>query len=373
MSVMPLALLAFFLFGALLVLPGALFREFAAAFQLDLAQSGAVASALMIGIGLGVLGSGPLADRLPRRSLFVAAALGCCTALGAAAFAASFTQLVLALAVLGAAAGCYETVLNAAVPESQPERAAARLSLAHAAATLGAALGAPALAGVARTFGWSPLLLALALAFFALAVCGARARFPMPASAAEVASAAAPLPLRLLAPLALASCAYVGIEAAFSALLPAYACARGESAAAGSLAISGFWAGLFVARIAFARLALPARARELVLGALMAALLFALGGASSVPSLVLWSAAIGFALGAVFPVLVVLSGDAAPRRRATALALVVAFGSVGGGAIPWLAGAAGGAFGAGAVMFTLAAASTAIALGAVLWAHAARA
>ena len=60
MSVMPLALLAFFLFGALLVLPGALFGEFAAAFQLDLAQSGAVASALMIGIGLGVLAKGPV-------------------------------------------------------------------------------------------------------------------------------------------------------------------------------------------------------------------------------------------------------------------------------------------------------------------------
>ncbi len=369
MSVMPLALLAFFLFGALLVLPGALFGEFAAAFQLDLAQSGAVASALMIGIGLGVLGSGPLADRLPRRALFVVAALGCCAALGAAAFASSFTQLVLALGVLGAAAGCYETVLNAAVPESQPERAAARLSLAHAAATLGAALGAPALAGAARTLGWSRLLSVLAIGFLGVAVCGARARFPMPASAGSLAGAAAPLPLRLLAPLALASCAYVGIEAAFSALLPAFASARGESAAAGSLAISGFWAGLFVARIAFARLALPARARELVLGSLIAALLLALGGAGFVPALVLWSAAIGCALGAVFPVLVVLSGDAAPLRRATALALVVAFGSVGGGALPWLAGAAGGAFGASAVMFTLAAASAAIALGVGLWAR----
>ena len=373
MSVMPLALLAFFLFGVLLVLPGALFSEFAAAFQLDLAQSGGLASALMVGIGVGVLGSGPLADRLPRRPLFVAAALACGASLAVAALAANFTQLLLALGGLGAAAGCYETLLNAAVPEAHPPRAAARLSLAHAAATLGAALGAPALEAAGRALGWSRLLALLALGFAGIALCGAATRFPAPAGAATPASAAPALPLGMLAPLALASCAYVGLEAALSTLLPGYAGALGISAARGSLAISGFWAGLFLARIAFARLALPARAREPVLGAsLAAALLLALGAAGAVSWLALWSTAIGFALGAVFPVLVVLAGDAAPLRRGTALALVVAFGSLGGGALPWLAGAAGGAFGASALMFTLAAASAASAVGVALWARAVR-
>jgi fucose permease len=65
------------------------------------------------------------------------------------------------------------------------------------------------------------------------------------------------------------------------------------------------------------------------------------GALAGLRALELWSAAIGFALGAVFPVLVVLAGDASPRERATALALVVAAGSVGGALLPWLAGKAG--------------------------------
>ncbi|HEY8122249.1 MAG TPA: MFS transporter [Myxococcota bacterium] len=373
MSVMPLALLAFFAFGVLLVLPGALQPVFADAFALDLAQSGGIASALLIGVGAGVVASGPLVDRAARRPLFVGASLACVAALIAAACAASYGALLAAFAALGVAGGCYETLLNAAVPEAFPERAAARLSLAHAAATLGAALGAPLLARAALASGWPATLAALAVLFAGLAALGLVARFPEPPGSAARVVAKAALPLRVLAPLALAACAYVGVETAFSALLPALArvLGAGEQAgwlgfARGSLAISGFWVGLFAARVLFARMSLPARPRELVLGGAAAALLLALGAPLAAQALELWSAAIGFALGAVFPVLVVLAGDAAPPRRATALALVVAAGSIGGGAIPWLAGEAGGALGAGAALAVLAAGSAAIACGAAL-------
>jgi fucose permease len=371
MSVMPLALLAFFAFGVLLVLPGALQPAFARAFALDMAGSGGVGSALMGGIGLGVAASGPLVDRAPRRPLFVAASLACLGALGAAATASSYAALIGAVAALGVASGCYETLLNAAVPEAFPERAAARLSVAHAAATLGAALGAPLLARGASAFGWAPTLGVLAAAFAGLAALGLAARFPAPPRGGVSAAVETPLRLRVLAPLALAAGAYVGVEAGFSALLPAYASARGVAADAGwlgftrgSLAISGFWVGLFAARIAFARLGLPARSREIVLGGGAATLLLALGAALATTRVELWGAAVGFALGAIFPVLVVLAGDATPQRRATALALVVAFGSVGGAAIPWVAGKAGGVLGASAAMFVLAACCAAIALGA---------
>jgi fucose permease len=373
MSVMPLALLAFFAFGVLLVLPGALQPAFARAFALDMAQSGGVASALMIGVGIGVVASGPLVDRAPRRPLFVAASLACVLALAGAAFAPSYAALIAGLGALGAASGCYETLLNAAVPEAFPERAAARLSVAHASATLGAALGAPLLARSASAFGWAATLGALAAAFAGLAALGLGARFPAPPRAAAASAPAAALPLRVLMPLALAAGAYVGVETAFSALLPAVAGALGIANqegwlgfTRGSLAISGFWVGLFTARIVFARLGLPARPRELVLGGAAAALVLALGAALATSWIELWSATAGFALGVVFPVLVVLAGDAAPRRRATALALVVACGSLGGGAIPWLAGEVGGAYGALAAMFVLAAGCAAIAASAAL-------
>jgi fucose permease len=373
MSVMPLALLAFFAFGVLLVLPGALQPAFAQSFALDMAQSGGVASALMIGVGIGVVASGPLVDRAPRRPLFVAASLACLASLACAVFAPSYAALLTALGALGVASGCYETLLNAALPEAFPERAAARLSVAHASATLGAALGAPLLARSASEFGWPATLGVLAAAFAGLAALGLGARFPAPPRATGASAPAAALPLRVLAPFALAAAAYVGVETAFSALLPAYAAALGIAEqpgwlgfARGPLAISGFWVGLFAARIAFARLDLPARPRELVLGGAAAALVLALGAAAATTWIELWGVAVGFALGAVFPVLVVLAGDAAPQRRATALALVVACGSLGGGALPWLAGAAGGAYGAAAAIFVLAAGCAAVAAGAAL-------
>jgi fucose permease len=365
MPLMSLALLAFFAFGAALVIPGALQPHFAEAYSLDLTQSGLVASAFMLGILAGSLAAAPLVDRVPRRPLFVAAVGVCALALLGAGVAPSYALLLSASLLFGAAAGAYETLLNAAVPESQPDRAAPRLALAHAAATVGAILGAPALARLAAAWGSVGALCALAAAFALLAAIGAAASFPAPPAGpgrAPFAASLAALPLRALLPLAIASAAYVGVEASLGVILPPLAAARGLAETSGANAISGFWAGVFLARIAFERLSLPARPRELVIGGGAAALTLAAGALLELGPLALWSGVVGFALGAVFPVLVVLAGDAAPAQRATALALVVAAGSIGGGVLPWIVGEAGLAL----APFVLAAGCTLIALGAAL-------
>jgi fucose permease len=341
MSVMPLALLAFFAFGFVLVLPGALQPALASKLSLGLAQSGLVASALMLGILAGSLASAPLVDRLPRRPLFAVGVGGCALALLGVGSAVSFAALLGAAFALGVASGAYETLLNAAVPESQPERAAPRLALAHAAATLGAALGAPLLASLAGALGVLGAACALTLPFVGLALAAKGAGFPAPPGTRCEGMPPARLPARSLAPLALAAAAYVGVETAISVLLPPLARAAGLATGRGALAISAFWGGVFFARLAFARLALPARRRELVLGSGLAACALLGLAWEGGRALEVWSAAVGFALGAVFPVLVVLAGDAAPQRRASALALVVSAGSLGGGALPWLAGQAG--------------------------------
>ncbi len=365
MPLMPLALVAFFAFGVLLVLPGALQPALAEALGLDMAESARLASALSLGIGVGVLAIGPLADRWPRRWLFAASTALAAALLGAASLATAYSALLGALALLGFAAGCYETLLNAAVPESRPERAAGRLAAVHAAATLGAAIGAPLLGAGAATFGWSVACAWLAAALLALAALGAGARFPapLPRTAHGMSS---PLPARALAPLAAASFAYVGLETALTVLLPPFADSMQLDASRGVNAISGLWIGLMLARVVYARVARSARPREVALGALAAALLLAAGAVFAPRWLELWSAAIGLALGVVFPVLVVLAGDAAPARRASALGWVVAAGSVGGVALPWVAGEAGNALGAPPAIAVLALASTAIAAAAAL-------
>ena len=64
---LPLGFTAFLAFGVVLVLLGASQADLAEALSLDLARSGLLGSVLALGIGVGVVGAGPLFDRYPRR------------------------------------------------------------------------------------------------------------------------------------------------------------------------------------------------------------------------------------------------------------------------------------------------------------------
>ena len=128
-------------------------------------------------------------------------------------------------------------------------------------------------------------------------------------------------------------------------------------------ALSAFWLGLFLARIAFAALRRPAAVRQLRLAGIAGALVLGSGAALPFPPEAL-SRGRARALGVVFPLLVLFAGDAAPARRATAVGLVVAAGSFGGFAVPWAAGALGDRFGTPASLGALGALALAIALAA---------
>ncbi len=354
--------LAFVVFGVALVLPGAVQPALATALGLDLAASGLVASALSLGLGVGVVAGGPLADRLPRRPLFAGAAALAALA-GLALFALpSFAGALAATAGIGFGAGLYETLLNAAIPERRPEAAASRLSLLHACATLGAACGAPALGPFAEAHGFAAAYGALGAAFAALAVLGLAVRFPAPPRARH-ASAGAPLSLAALAPWMGGAFAYVGVETALSVFAVPHAESAGHAAARGMRALSGFWLGLFLARVAFAAWRRPARVPHLRLAGVAGALVLGAGAALPMPPEALFFAG-GLALGVVFPLLVTFAGEALPARRATAVGLVVGAGSFGGFAVPWAVGALGDRFGTHAALGALAALALTIALAA---------
>jgi len=356
------AALAFVVFGAALVLPGAAQPALAAALGLDLAASGLVASALSLGLGVGVVAGGPLADRLPRRPLFAGAAGLAALAGLALPFFSSFAAALAATAGIGLGAGLYETLLNAAVPERRPEAAAARLALLHASATLGAGLGAPALGALAGASGYAPVYGALGAAFASVALLGLAVRFPAPpARSADAAHGA--LSLAALAPWMAGAFAYVGIETALSVFAVPHAEGAGLAPARGMRALSGFWLGLLAARVMFAVLRVPARVAQLRLAGGAGALVIAAGAGLVLPPEALFGAA-GLALGVVFPLLVLFAGDAAPARRATAVGIVVAAGSLGGFAVPWAAGALGDRFGTAASLGMLAALALGIAVAA---------
>ncbi len=357
-SLEALAAFAFLVFGAALVLPGAVQPALETALGLDLAASGLVASALSLGLGVGVVAGGPLADRLPRRPMFVgAAALAALSALALGA-GGPYAGVLAATAGIGLGAGLYETLLNAAVAERAPASAAARLSLVHACATLGAGLGAPALGALAGAHGFSAPYATLGLAFLALATLALPIPFvkkgvgPAPLETRNVNEE--DRPLGELVPLAGGCFAYVGLETALSVFAAPHADGLGHDAARGMRALSAFWVGLFVARVAYAALRRPASPVQLRLAGLAGAvaLVAAAFGRGLAPEATFL--AVGLALGVVFPVLVTLAGEAWPGRRATAVGLVVGAGSLGGLVVPWAAGAIGDRLGPAAAVVSLA-------------------
>lgn len=370
MTLEAVAALAFLVFGAALVLPGAAQPALEAALGLDLAASGLVASALSLGLGVGVVAGGPLTDRCARRPVFVAAAALAALAGLAVPLAPGYAGALAGAAGIGLGAGVYETLLNAAVPERRPAAAAVRLALLHACAPLGAVLGAPLLGALATARGFPAAYGVLGAAFGATALLGLAVRFAPPPvvrlappqhARAGAARAHAPLPLRALAPFALAAFAYVGLETALSVLAVPYAASLGHGAERGTRALSAFWLGLFAARLAFAGLRRPASAGQLrCAGAAGALVLAASGAAGGAPELAF--AAAGLALGVVFPLVVAFAGAAAPERPAAAVGVVVGAGALGGFVLPWLTGVLGDRLGPRAAVAALALAGAAVAL-----------
>ena len=98
----------------------------------------------------------------------------------------------------------------------------------------------------------------------------------------------------------------------------------------------------------------PIDARLLVAAGLAAGLILALATALQLAWIELAVAAVGVALGLVFPVMLVLTAERFSAARGTATGLVVGAGSLGGLAIPWLGGLAGDAGGVSLAMGSLA-------------------
>lgn len=377
MPFLPFGLLGFALFGVMLVLVGASQDEIRAALALDLAAAGGLVSAVMAGIGVGVLLGGPLVDRWPRRPLFCAAAAATGLSLCAISPDLGFWSVFALLAVAGAGGGFFETILNAVAIERYGERSVRALATLHSAASVGAMTAPLAIGWAVHAVAGSDWTLAfrvtgvahLALALLAwTASLGAPSRAAAPDRAAAPAAAQRSVLTRPLVLLCLAAFAYVGVESALTGLaIPYTQGALGLPADRGRSAISLFWLGLLAGRIAFA---LRARsvddARAATRMGAAAALAIGVGVAVSWSAVEVLFAGIGFVLGGVFPLLVAIAGRRTPQAPATAVAVVAGLGSAGGFAIPWLTGLLGDRTGIGFAVGTLAAWSATIAVAAAL-------
>jgi len=361
---LPLGFASFLCFGVVLVLVGANQAGLARDLGLDLEQTGLLGSALAIGIGIGVVGAGPLFDRLPRRPVFVASTLLAAAALASVDASTGFARLMAHVLIAGIGIGAYDTLINATVVERYSEDSAKPMAAIHAAATIGAMVGPP-LVSWFFSEDWSASFRWTGVSHLVLAAVAASVRFPAPpARDTAMTEARESVISWALLPFSGVAFAYVGIEAAMIVFAIPYAEHVGLPDEQGRLAISVFWLGLLAGRLAvLGRSGAPAERTLRVAGLLSAVLI--LGGITFAPERVeLLFGLVGFSLGAVYPVVIALAGQRFPHARGSAAGFAAGAGALGGFAIPWITGALGDAIGISIAIASLAVWSLLIALSA---------
>jgi fucose permease len=354
-----LATASFFAFGALLVLFGANVAEIIEELDLDYAAFGLLASALSLGLGVGILSAGPLTDRLPRRPLF---GLSCaCVALACLSVGPgiSYEKLVACSAMIGFGAGFYETLLNTTVVEQSGITAPRRLLFVHAAATLGAATTPFAIALLREPLDLAWYDMFHAAGFLHVALIFGLLLIPNARSVAFDAHREPPRPAResrvALTAICIATFAYVGVESALTFFVADHVQRDLGFAADRSSGVVGFfWMGLFCGRLIIGLLPLePAAGTTSLMSLASGAMLLAFFSAGIVgPE---WAMGLtGAFLGGVFPIMIALAGLAMPAATGMAVALAAGLGSLGGFLIPWSTGLIANATSLGFALSTLA-------------------
>jgi FHS family glucose/mannose:H+ symporter-like MFS transporter len=358
-----LATASFLAFGALLVLFGANSGAIIETLELDYTELGLLGSMLSLGLGIGIVAAGPIADRLPRRPLYVASCLVVVAATVTLGPGETYPRLLLRMAAIGLGAGFYETVINALVVEEFGHAAPRRLLFVHSGASLAACI-TPLLIAFLRqdlSISWQQTFQLAGL--FHLGLIAAVAFVPMNHdSRAQASRPAQPRKTggfegndrTALAAIGVATFAYVGVETALTVFLVDHATKDlGLDPARAAMTISSFWGGLLLGRVGVGLSPREPGPGTTALLALLAAGIAVAFGLGWLRSPELSTVLIGLLLGGVFPIMVGLAGLAWPSSTGTAVGLAGGLGSLGGFVVPWCTGRIASASGLGFAIATL--------------------
>lgn len=307
--------------------------------QEQLGRLGALAFA---GLVVGILGTGPLADRWGAKPFALLGNLLIGASLTAAAYAPDYAGLGGAIFVLGLGAGVLDMVLSPVVAALNPARRSAALNWLHSYYCVGAVvtilLGTLALqAGL----GWRAACLLLLPLPVGLVLAFAPLRFP------ALSVEGGRLPLRVLVRrgwfLAALAAIFLGgaTEAGMVQWLPAYAeTSLGFPAWAGGGALL-----LFSVAMAASRMLVGAAGvrldpyRVLVWSCGLSVLLFLGGAFLPVPPWALGACiAVGFTGSCLWPTLLAVTADRYPAGGASMFGALAACGNAGGIFMPWVVG-----------------------------------
>ncbi len=307
--------------------------------QEQLGRLGAISFA---GVVLGILITGPLADRWGAKPFVQLGNALIGLSLTAMAFAPSYPSLCLALFFLGLGGGVLDMVLSPVVSALNPTRRTPALNMLHSFYCVGAAL--TILAGTLTLhagFGWHTACLILLPLPVGLLFAFGPQHFPAMATTGVRTQARTLLSrgwfLGALAAIALGGATELGL----AQWLPAYA----ETALGFPAWVGGSALLLFSLAMAAGRMVIGAVSMKLDSFQIMAwscglsVLLFMVGSFSPLPSVALAACiAAGFTGSCLWPTMLAITADRFPAGGASMFGLLAAFGNAGGICMPWIVG-----------------------------------
>ena len=308
-------------------------------------QLGAIGAATFVGLSIGILLTGPLADRLGARPFVVGGHALVAAGLALLGLAPAYSAVLAAVFVMGLGAGVLDMILSPIVAALDPHRRTSAMNWLHSFYCTGAVatilIGSAALK-LAVGWRWVALGMMIPPAVVGLAFT----RMPLPRLVPE--SGAGRTRLRTLCrePFYLAALCAIFLagatELGMAQWLPAYAeTGLGFSKWIGGMALLVFSMAMGAGRIATGLAAHRLDSRRLMLGcSVAAAALYALGALLPWPAAALAACAfMGLAVSCLWPCTLGFVSDRYPNGGASLFGLLGAAGNSGGVFMPWLVGA----------------------------------
>lgn len=344
------ACLGMLVFGIVLTLLGSILPALIERFGVDKAAAGSLLALMSIGILIGSLVFGPIADRFGYKLLLVTSAALILLGVEGIAFAPTFSWLSPAVLVVGFGGGIVNGGTNALVADISEEGRGAGLSMLGVFFGVGA-FGLPFTLGfLVDSMAYGALVAGVGALFLVPLLFAAGIRFPSPKQAHgfPLGEAARLLKEPVLLMFGLMLFLQSGMEITAGGWTTTY---FGEvlnlEADRALFVLSLFWLGMIVARLLLGfslRRASPARMFGLCIGTAFVGVVLLLAGDRlllAAPGIFL----LGAGLAGGFPIVLGYVGDRYAHLSGTAFSIVLVMALTGGSALPYLTGALGERFG----------------------------
>ncbi len=337
------ACMGMLVFGIVMTTIGALLPMLIPKFQIDKIEAGSMMSLLSIGILIGSLMFGPIADRFGYKLILIFATASIVIGLESIALTSSFVVLQAALFVIGVGGGILNGSTNALVADTSESNKSARLSLLGVFFGIGA-IGIPFVLGLLLEYiSYESFMTVIGAAVLIPLIFFVRTTFPSPKQAQGFPVKES---LKLIRNLTLLLLGFIlffqsGMEITIGSWTTTFLTedlSVSENRAV--FFLSFYWIGLTLAR-----LGLGAALKKIDSGVvLMCSLIVTFCGimilinASTLTTAVIALVLIGIGFAAVFPVILGFAGSLFANLSGTAFSILFVIALIGGSLLPLLTG-----------------------------------